>query len=141
MMPIEISEFEGTAEFAARLDAADPLRSFRERFHMPRDAAGRPIVYFTGNSLGLQPTTARAYVDQELEDWARLGVEGHLHARNPWLPYHEFVTEPMARVVGAQPIETVDIAPTLAPLMGVPTPEVDGRCVDIGQGCGSEPKL
>ena len=53
------------------------------------------------------PKTARAYVDQELDDWARLAVEAHMHARHPWLPYHEFVTDPTARVVGAQPIETV----------------------------------
>jgi kynureninase len=107
MTPTETTEFEASAEFAARLDAADPIRRFRERFHMPLDAAGRELVYFTGNSLGLQPKTTREYVDQELEDWARFGVEGHMHARHPWLPYHEFVTEPMARVVGAQPIETV----------------------------------
>lgn len=107
MSPSETLQFDKTAEFAARLDADDPLRSFRDRFHVPLDQAGRDVLYFTGNSLGLQPKTARAYVDQELDDWARLGVEGHLHAKNPWLPYHEFVTEPMARVVGAQSIETV----------------------------------
>ncbi len=61
----------------------------------------------TGNSLGLQPKSARAYIEQELEDWKNLGVEGHLRAKNPWLPYHEFLTEQMANVVGAQPIETV----------------------------------
>lgn len=101
------TEFQTTPEFAAALDAADPLSSFRERFHIPTDSSGNTAVYFTGNSLGLQPRTVRGYIEQELDDWARLGVEGHLHAKNPWLPYHEFVTEPMARVVGAQPIETV----------------------------------
>ena len=92
---------------AAALDAADELASFRDKFHIPPDAAGREVVYFTGNSLGLQPKTTREYVDQELDDWARLAVEGHMHAKNPWLPYHEFVTEPMSRVVGAMPVETV----------------------------------
>jgi kynureninase len=92
---------------AARMDAEDPLSRFRERFHIPRDAEGRPQVYFTGNSLGLQPKTAHDYVLQELSDWARLAVEGHLKAKNPWLPYHEFVTEPLARVVGAIPSEVV----------------------------------
>ncbi|HTH39059.1 MAG TPA: kynureninase [Pyrinomonadaceae bacterium] len=92
---------------AAELDIQDPLKHFRERFCFPEGPDGGEIVYFTGNSLGLQPKTARAYVDQELDEWAKLAVEGHLHARNPWLPYHEFVTEPLARVVGAQPIETV----------------------------------
>jgi kynureninase len=100
----ERSQFFSSAD---ELDAADPLRSFRERFYIPQRPDGSEVVYFTGNSLGLQPKTTRAYVDQELEDWAKLGVEGHLHARHPWLPYHEFLTEQMARVVGAKPIETV----------------------------------
>ena len=91
----------------AELDAGDPLRDFRGRFHIPQRPDGGEVVYFTGNSLGLQPKTTRAYVDQELDDWATLGVEGHLHARHPWLPYHEFLTEQMARVVGAKPVETV----------------------------------
>ena len=99
--------FETSAEFAAAFDAADPLRRFRERFHLPPDQSGREAVYFTGNSLGLQPKTARSYVDQELDDWAQFAVEGHMHAKNPWLPYHEFLREPMARIIGAKPIETV----------------------------------
>lgn len=107
MTPSSTLQFEGTREFAERNDAADPLRGFRDRFHIPLGPDGREAVYFTGNSLGLQPKTARAYVDEELDDWANLAVEGHLHARHPWLPYHEFVTEPMARVVGALPVETV----------------------------------
>lgn len=101
------SASDTSGEIAAALDAEDPLRSFRDRFQLPLDPSGREAVYFTGNSLGLQPKTARGYIEQELDDWARLAVEGHLHAKNPWLPYHEFVTEPMARVVGALPIETV----------------------------------
>lgn len=100
----ERSQFFSSAE---ELDAADTLRSFRERFYIPQRPDGSEVVYFTGNSLGLQPKTTREYVDQELEDWAKLGVEGHVHARHPWLPYHEFLTEQMARVVGAKPIETV----------------------------------
>lgn len=92
---------------AKALDDADSLKGFRERFHFPDAKDGFEPVYLTGNSLGLQPKTARAYVEQELDDWASLAVEGHLHAKNPWLPYHEFVTEPMARVVRALPIETV----------------------------------
>jgi kynureninase len=99
------SDFAG--QEAAALDAADPLARFRSRFHMPRDSDGNELLYFTGNSLGLQPKTVRGYVDQELDDWATLGVEGHVHARRPWLPYHEFLTEQMARVIGAKPLETV----------------------------------
>ncbi|KXK02099.1 MAG: kynureninase [Acidobacteria bacterium OLB17] len=92
---------------AASLDESDPLRHFRERFLIPKAADGRECVYFTGNSLGLQPRTTRAYIEAELDDWARLGVEGHLHAEHPWLPYHEFLTEKMASVIGARPIEAV----------------------------------
>ena len=89
------------------MDASDFLRDFRERFHFPEAKDGVEPIYFTGNSLGLMPKTAREYVDQELDDWARLAVEGHLQAKHPWLPYHEFLTEQMATVVGAKPIETV----------------------------------
>ena len=92
---------------AEELDAADPLRHFRERFHMPRDAYGNEVVYFTGNSLGLMPKTARGYVEQEMTDWEKLAVEGHVKARHPWLSYHEFLTQQMAAIVGAKPIETV----------------------------------
>jgi kynureninase len=99
--------FENSRSFAARADEQDPLRLFREKFYMPRLATGEDVIYLTGNSLGLQPKTARGYVEQELKDWETLGVEGHFHAQHPWLPYHEFLTEQMARLVGAKAIETV----------------------------------
>jgi len=89
------------------MDATDPLRDFRSRFHFPERTDGIEPIYFTGNSLGLMPKKAREYVDQELEDWARFAVDGHLHARHPWLPYHEFLTDQMAANIGAKPIETV----------------------------------
>jgi kynureninase len=89
------------------LDAADPLAEFRDRFYFPEASGRSQALYFTGNSLGLMPKKARVYVEQELDDWSCLAVEGHLNAKNPWLPYHEFLTEPMARVVGAKPVETV----------------------------------
>lgn len=99
--------FENSESFPARLDASDALRPFRDRFYMPKLAGRDRVIYFTGNSLGLQPKSARGYVDQELTDWETLGVEGHMHAQHPWLPYHEFLTEQMARVIGAKPVETV----------------------------------
>ena len=99
--------YDSSPDFARTADADDPLRNFRDHFHFPKVSNDLNPVYLTGNSLGLMPKKAREYVEQELDDWARLAVEGHLHARNPWLPYHEFVTESMARVVGATPIETV----------------------------------
>jgi kynureninase len=75
---------------------------FREKFYIPKQSNGEDVLYFTGNSLGLQPKTTREYIEQELKDWETLGVEGHFHAKNPWMPYHEFLTEQMARVVGAR---------------------------------------
>ncbi|MBK8465017.1 MAG: kynureninase [Chloracidobacterium sp.] len=92
---------------AEALDESDPLCSYRERFHFPEVKDGAEPIYFTGNSLGLMPKKVREYVDQELDDWARLAVDGHLEAKHPWLPYHEFLTEQMAAIVGAKPLETV----------------------------------
>ena len=92
---------------AVALDAADPLTKFRDQFHVPRRESGEEVVYFTGNSLGLQPRRVRGYIEQELRDWETLGVEGHARAKHPWMPYHEFLTGQMADVVGAKPIETV----------------------------------
>jgi len=100
-------QFENSAAFAARIDERDALKSFREKFYIPKQASGEDVLYFTGNSLGLQPKTARAYIEQELKDWETLGVEGHFAAKNPWMPYHEFLTGQMANVVGALPAETV----------------------------------
>ena len=99
-------EWKNDALFAASLDKADELRSFRERFHIPV-INGKTSIYFTGNSLGLQPVTASAYVQQELNDWALLGVEGHFHAKHPWKPYHEMLTAPLAELVGAKHQEVV----------------------------------
>ena len=100
-------DYRPDAAFSEAMDAADPLREFRQRFHFPNSPAGGEVIYFTGNSLGLQPKTARGFIEQELDDWASLAVEGHFRAKHPWLPYHEFLTEQMARVVGAKPVETV----------------------------------
>jgi len=99
-------KYENTLAFAQSLDAADPLKKFRERFYFPQ-MNGREVVYFTGNSLGLQPKATQDYVLKELEDWASFGVEGHLHARNPWLSYHEIFSEPLSKIVGAKPNEVV----------------------------------
>lgn len=98
---------EDTEAFARSLDAQDPLARFRERFHIPRGADGRPLIYFCGNSLGLMPAQARALVEQELDDWARLGVDAHFDAKSPWYSYHESFREPGARLVGARPGEVV----------------------------------
>ncbi len=84
-----------------------PFISQRDQFHIPQDAAGNDLIYLCGNSLGLMPRSTPDYINQELEDWKQHGVEGHIHARNPWLPYHENLGESMARIVGARPHEVV----------------------------------
>lgn len=99
--------FEATAEFARKLDQSDPLAVFRKQFHIPKRDDGSDCLYLCGNSLGLQPKNVREYIDQELEDWARLAVAGHFKAKRPWLPYHEFLTESAAKLVGARPSEVV----------------------------------
>ena len=93
--------------WARAQDAADPLASLRQEFALPRDAGGEPLLYFCGQSLGLMPTAVPGRVAQELDDWARLGVEGHMQGRTPWFSYHERVRESGARLVGARPDEVV----------------------------------
>jgi kynureninase len=99
--------FETSASFAAEMDVRDPLAPFRQQFHIPPGSDGSPSVYLCGHSLGLQPKTARAYIEQDLEAWAALGVEGHFHGRHPWMPYHRLLTDNMAGIIGAKPVEVV----------------------------------
>jgi kynureninase len=88
-------------------DAADPLRSLRARFALPRNARGEPLVYLCGHSLGLLPLSARELVNAELDEWSRLGVAGHEQARRPWVPYHENLTADLAELTGAASCEVV----------------------------------
>ena len=90
---------------AIDLDGSDDLPTLREQFHLPRAPGGRftEAAYFAGNSLGLQPKVIAARLTGELDDWARLGVEGHVGAARPWVSYHELLRAPAARLVGAQP--------------------------------------
>ena len=99
--------FSADEEFAHQLDAEDPLRHFRERFHLPFGANGKPVIYLAGNSLGLMPKSARQIVEQELDDWAKLAVDAHLDGATPWYSYHETLREPTARLVGARPNEVI----------------------------------
>jgi kynureninase len=101
-----MEKFENNLGFAAEMDAKDPLASYRDQFLFPSIGRDRS-VYFCGNSLGLQPKATAEFINQELEDWNKLGVEGHMHARKPWLPYHEFLRESTARLVGALHHEVV----------------------------------
>lgn len=102
-----MSEFQNNIEYAKSLDEADDLASFRERFYLPVQENGSPFIYLCGNSLGLQAKTTTEAISQELLDWQNYGVEGHFHAKNPWMPYHEFLTAAMSRVVGAKEHEVV----------------------------------
>lgn len=92
---------------AKQLDSEDALKHLRSDFLFPKQKNGIPYIYLCGNSLGLQPKNTKQYINEELEDWEKYGVEGHFEARHPWLPYHEFVTESLARIVGAKNSEVV----------------------------------
>ena len=92
------------------LDSKDPLKKFRKRFYIPKDESGNPFVYLCGNSLGLQPDTAEQYVQDEMNAWKQLGVDAHLKAKRPWLPYHELLTSHSAEIVGGLDKEVVVMA-------------------------------
>lgn len=95
------------AREAERLDSQDPLSSLRERFHFPEPRHSGAPLYFAGHSLGLMPRRAREYVNEDLDAWAKYGVEGHFEGKRPWLPYHENITASFARLVGAKESEVV----------------------------------
>ena len=99
-------DFINTADFAKELDRQDELKEFRDEFIFPQHN-GKDVIYFTGNSLGLQPKITRSYLEQELNDWAQYGVEGHFNAMRPWFSYHELLTEKSAKIVGAKNTEVV----------------------------------
>jgi len=100
-------QYQNSLAYAKQQDKEDKISYLRNRFHIPKDKNGNDWLYFTGNSLGLQPKSTKEYINQELEDWANLGVEGHFEAKNPWLDYHELLTDKMAKIVGAKPVEVV----------------------------------
>src|ERR1700730_16392375 len=99
--------FSADEQFALKLDTEDPLRVFRDKFHLPLAKDGKPLIYFAGNSLGLMPKAARAIVEEELDNWAKLGVDAHHATGTPWYTYHEALREPTARLVGAKPLEVI----------------------------------
>ena len=96
-----------TVQRAESLDQKDPLSSFGLEFEIPKDVKGNKLIYLCGNSLGLQPKQTKEYISQELEHWAKWGVDGHTKGKNAWLPYHELLTHQMAQVVGAKDHEVV----------------------------------
>ena len=103
-----MTQMRADQAFAVELDRLDPLKGYRSRFHIPQHE-GRDEIYLCGNSLGLQPRDTQRYVQEELEDWQRFAVKGHFAGRRPWMPYHEQFTEKTARLVGAKPLEVVNM--------------------------------
>ena len=101
-----MADFQNSLAYARSLDHKDPLKSFRAKFHQPK-LKGKNVIYFTGNSLGLQPKSTKKFITEELDDWAQLGVEGHFDAKRPWLQYHKFSKKALAGIVGAKPSEVV----------------------------------
>lgn len=98
--------YKSSLEFAKKKDSEDPLKAYRDRFYIPV-INGIETVYFTGNSLGLQPKSTKSYIDEELEAWKNWGVEGHFEAKKPWFAYHEFLTDKLAKIVGGKSQEVV----------------------------------
>jgi kynureninase len=99
--------YQNTLAYAQQQDELDPLKHFRDEFHIPKQENGKNEVYFVGNSLGLQPKLTSEYLNDELSKWAKLGVKGHFESNHPWMPYHEFLTEQSAKIVGGQNNEVV----------------------------------
>jgi kynureninase len=99
--------FSADEDFARQLDVEDPLRYFREKFYLPLAKDGKPLIYFAGNSLGLMPKSAMAIVEAELDNWSKFGVDAHHAAGTPWYSYHESLREPVARLIGAKPVEVI----------------------------------
>src|ERR1041385_7418405 len=100
-------QFSTDESFAKQLDAEDPLHSFRQSFNLPLGKDACPLIYFAGNSLGLMPKSARQIVEEELDNWAKLGVDAHHATGTPWYSYHEALRVPTARVVGANQAEVI----------------------------------
>lgn len=99
-------DYNNSLEFAKQLDEEDNLKHLREKFFMPQHN-GNDCIYFTGNSLGLQPKTTSKYIQQELNDWANLGVQGHSKAHNPWMSFQELCSPQLSKIVGCLPHEVI----------------------------------
>ena len=104
--------FQNSLAFAQKQDTEDKLHKYRNEFHFPK-VSGKDFIYFAGNSLGLQPKTTQRYIDEVMNDWKELAVEGHFHANRPWWDYHERLAKPLAKVVGAS-VEEVSVMNTLS---------------------------
>ena len=101
-----MNNYKNDLSFARECDSKDPLAKYRSEFYFPTFHE-KDVIYFTGNSLGLQPKRTKSFIEQELNDWAKWGVEGHFEAQNPWFSYHELLTSKAAKIVGALDKEVV----------------------------------
>lgn len=102
-------QFQNTIDFALEMDQKDSLKQFREQFYIPKQE-GKPVVYLTGNSLGLQPKSVESYIKEELNAWENLGVEGHVNGKRPWLYYHKNFKGVLSKIIGAKPDEVVSMS-------------------------------
>ena len=93
--------------FSEELDQKDRLKNYRDLFFIPKDKEGNELIYFCGNSLGLQPKKTKEYIIQEVDDWKKFAVEGHFNAKNPWLPYHELLSVSYSKLIGAKASEVI----------------------------------
>ncbi|HWC52339.1 MAG TPA: hypothetical protein VG676_02055, partial [Chitinophagaceae bacterium] len=99
-------KFENSLSFAQQLDEKDDLKKFRFRFYLPKENE-KELIYFLGNSLGLQPRTAQSYIKHVLDQWSQYGVEGFLKGKQPWMNYHDLLIQPLSKIVGTLPHEVV----------------------------------
>ncbi|MFX1491038.1 MAG: kynureninase [Promethearchaeota archaeon] len=104
---VHLATYSSEKSYASKMDDKDPLSSYREAFHLPIDEDRKQEIYFLGNSLGLQPKTARMHVESVMKDWERWGVEAFSHGKNPWVKYEDQLKESVAHIVGAKPLEVV----------------------------------
>ena len=102
-----MTDYRPGEAFALEMDTKDPLRVYREKFHLPKSSTGKEIIYFVGNSLGLQPTGAMDYIQEEMEEWKTAGAGGHHGGKRPWGLYETTLTRQTAQLVGAKPSEVV----------------------------------
>ena len=100
-------KYMNTEEFALKMDNSDPLKKYRNEFYFPKHSNGEEAIYLCGNSLGLQPKSAKRHIDAVLDDWRDLGVKGHFEGTHPFTTYHEALGEKMARIVGGKKEEVV----------------------------------
>jgi kynureninase len=98
--------FENNLAFAQAQDLADPLNKFRNDFLIPK-RDGEEVIYLCGNSLGLQPKDTKKYINEQLDNWENLGVEGWFEGDSPWMFYHKEMQQLMAPIVGALPTEVI----------------------------------